>query len=36
MPGRFTVLIWIDGRWSFLPPPEETYLGLTINVTRTN
>ena len=34
-PGRFTVVIWIDGRWNFDYPPEETYLGLTICVTGT-
>jgi hypothetical protein len=34
-PGRFTVLIWIDGRWNFDHPPEETYLGLTVCVTGT-
>jgi hypothetical protein len=34
-PGRFTVLIWIDGRWNFDVAPEEAYLGLTICVTGT-
>ena len=34
-PGRFTVLIWIDGRWNFDVAPEEYYLGQTICVTGT-
>jgi len=34
-PSRFTVLMWIDARWNFDYPPEETYYGLTICVTGT-
>lgn len=34
-PGRFTVLIWIDGRWNFDVAPEEVYLGSTICVSGT-
>lgn len=32
-PGRFTILIWIDARWNFDAPPEETYAGKQICVT---
>jgi hypothetical protein len=34
-PGRFTILIWIDGRWNFPSPPEEVYAGRTICATGT-
>ena len=32
-PGRFTVLLWIDARWRFNAPPEETFAGQTVCVT---
>ncbi len=32
-PGRFTVLLWIDARYRFDAPPEETFAGKTVCVT---
>lgn len=32
-PARFTVLLWIDARWRFDAPPEETFAGQTVCVT---
>lgn len=32
-PGRFTVLMWIDARYRFDAPPEETFAGKQVCVT---